>query len=170
MPVLRSSIYRDTPYWLNFVFAGQAYSASHVYTIGAGATAYLELKTDARIAHILSFTGQAEGAGPILVGVRENPTAISGTTPPTAIANMDRRSAKTPSMQVFVNPTGISGGTVIETFLIATGGGPKSAGSLAAEALEWILRPAARYVLSLLNQGSQSSSCHVSLLWCESDN
>lgn len=170
MPVLRSSIYRDTPYWLNFVFSGQAFSASHVYTIGAGQAAYLELRTDARIVHLLSFTGQTEGSGPILALVRENPTATSGTTPPTALANMDRRSAKTPAMQVFVNPTGISGGTVIETFLIATGGGPKAAGSFAAFGLEWVLKSASRYVLSFTNQGSQSSSCHVSLLWCESEN
>jgi len=170
MPAVRTLAYRNTPYWLNFVFAGRAYSASHIYTIGVGATAYLELRTGARIAHILSFTGQADGAGPILVQVRENPTLTGGTTPPTALANMDRRSTKTPTMQVFINPAGISGGTVIETFLIAMGGGPKAAGSFAAFALEWALKPGSRYALSFANQGSQNSSCYMSLVWCESDN
>lgn len=170
MPVLRSNMYRDTPYWLNSIFQGQMFTASHVYTIAAGATAYLQLSTPAKLAHIINFAGQAEGAGPILVLVRENPTLTTGSTPPTAFSNMNRRSAKTPAMQVFTNPTGVSGGTVIETFLVATGGGPKSAGSFGIPALEWVLKSSTNYSLSFQNQGSQSSSCQVSLVWYESEN
>jgi len=75
-------------------------------------------------------------------------------------------------MVCYTNPTGVTGGTAIELTLIQTGGGvlETGAGSIAIEALEWVLRPATNYVIRLHNQGTAASTINLNMVWYESEN
>jgi len=170
--MFKTEVLRQTPYWLNFLFAGQMYIASHSYTIGNGATAYVESiipPTTGKIIHLLTRGITVEGGGPITIDLYEAPTVTDGTTP-FIMSNLDRRSAKTPSWQLFSDPTGVSGGTHISTDIVSTGGGPKATGALVSGTTELIFHPSYRYVLKMTNLGSLASTVIVSYLWYESGN
>jgi len=173
MTLISSTVFRDTPYWLNFVFAGQTFNMSHIYSsVAAGASVYFQATTEGRLAHIVRLAASVQGGGPVVGYLIESPSFTAGSAPPTVVANMDRRSSKAPTMACYVNPTGVTGGTTIELTLIATGGGvlETGAGSVAIEALEWVLRPETSYVIRLHNQGTAASTINLSMVWYESSN
>lgn len=167
---IESSIMRQTPYWLNFLFVGQMYSASHKYSIAATSSAYMEsIVPSNKLIHLISRDLTVDAGGPLDVELYEAPTITDGTTPPT-IYNLDRRSSKTPSWQLFVNPTGVSGGTKLLVAQISTGGGPKSTGGLSSGVAEFILKPSTKYVLKITNTGTQTSTVVLTYTWYESGN
>jgi hypothetical protein len=173
MTPITSTTFRDTPYWLNFVFAGQTFNMSHIYSsVAAGASVYCQASTDSRLAHLVRLGASVQGGGPVVGYLIEAPAFTAGTTPPTVYANMDRRSAKTPTMVMYTNPTGVSGGVTIDMTLIPTGGGvlETGAGSIAIEALEWVFRPATTYIIRLHNQGTSASTINLNMVWYESSN
>jgi hypothetical protein len=171
--IFKTSSLRETPYWMNFLFTGQMYTASHSYTIGNGATAYVQSiipPTTGRIIHLMARNINVDGGGPITINLYENPTVTDGTTPFSAMGNCDRRSAKTPQWALYCDPTAVSGGTLLTTDIVSTGGGPKATGSLVSGAVELIFKPSAKYVLKMTNNGSIASTVIVSYLWYESGN
>ncbi|GEM_PF-5307397 len=170
METISSQIIRQTPYWLNFMLSGQMYSASNQYSIASSGVAYMQSTTPSnKLIHLISRDLTANGGGPITVELFEAPTITDGTTPPT-IYNLDRRSAKTPSWQLYTNPTGVSGGTKLLIAQISTGGGPKGSGGLSSGISEFILKPSTKYVLKMTNTGAQTSLVTLTYLWYESGN
>lgn len=167
--LIEKDISRETPYWLQFLYAGQMYIASHLYSVASGATVYVESITNAKLVHLLSRTLTVDSGGPVALSLYEAPTVTNGTSQFT-IMNCDRRSAKTPTFVLYYNPTAVSGGTLLFTDYIATGGGAKGTGSTTAGINEVVFKPNTKYVLALTNSGSQTSAVQVNYLWYESSN
>lgn len=166
---ISSSLFRDTPYWLNFLYAGQMFSWDHKFTIPSAGTVYYEVETGlSRLHHTLTRGLAVDGGGPITLRLIEAPTLTDGTLK--AANNMDRRSAKIAATKFYTNPTGVAGGTVIEEMFIPTGGGPNTSASLQAGLTERILKPNTKYVVSILNSGAQPSTVEVNILFYESVN
>lgn len=141
----------------------------HTFTIPNGASAFLQLNTYEHIFHTVARIEKFNGGSPIKVELFENPTVVNGNIPPDLIANLDRRSSKTPSVDLFVNPTGIVGGTLADLdFITSTSGlGGNSAGSLSAPDFERILKQNSKYILKYTNQGTQSTTLHLTLIFYE---
>lgn len=166
---ISSSLFRDTPYWLNFLYAGQMFSWDNKFTIPNGGTVYYEIETGlTRLHHTISRGLSVEGGGPITLKLIESPTLTDGTLK--ASHNMDRRSAKIAATKFYINPTGVTGGTIIDEMFVPTGGGPKTSASLQAGLTERVLKPNTTYAVSLKNDGSQPSIVEVNILFYESVN
>lgn len=166
---------RETLYYLNFIFNGQMFSLRTAYSIAASETVMTQFKTPAdKVIHISQRNIIADGGGPYNVQLVENPTPITNGTPmpPNVFSNMDRRSTKQASLQVFLNPTDVGGGTVIDVDYIPTGANATNKGSAVytVSDIERILKPDTNYVLSITNAGTQSGNVLFHLLQYESDN
>lgn len=165
---------RNTPYWLNFVFNGRFFKFHHRFTIVAGATANIQALIGNRLCHIVSRHISFTGSGPVQADILESPTITNGTTPPIILSNLDRRSSKVPTTQFFVNPTGVSGGILIDRDILYTPSGPGGSAvrsTTFSNALwERILKPSASTVLSLTNQGGDTVDITIDVVFYESDN
>lgn len=169
MAVITSNTFRDTPYWLNFLFEGQMFTWHNKFSIPATSTVFYEVKTDPlRLHHTFQRSLSVEGGGPITLQLIEAPTLVDGT--PIVSNNLDRRSAKTADTLFFINPTGVSGGTVIEEMFIPTGGGPNTSAALNAGLTERVLKQGTTYAVSLTNDGAQASTVEVNIIYYESGN
>lgn len=171
---ISSSSFRATPYWLNFVFTGQFFTVHHRYTIAAGGTAYLQAKTNSRLFHTVARSMNFDGTGPVVVDAIESPTITDGTTPPDVVSNLDRRSSKTPTTQIFVDPTGVSGGTLIDRdVLFSTGGGffgGNATGTFVSANWERVLKQSDSTILAINNTGGDTVDFIVSIVFYESGN
>lgn len=153
MANISSFVNNQRPYWLQFVFTGQAFDLAHRFTILAGATAFHQFKTGNTIAHIIStFTSwQGNNVGPLTRDILENPTITDGTTPPQLSANLDRRSSKVGQAQYFVDPTGVSGGTLVSRNVVH-GGENKVSVAPAGAVFELVLKPNTDYAIRFINE------------------
>lgn len=167
--MIEKIISRETPYWLQFLYAGEMFTASRLYSVAAASTAYVQSITHAKLIHLLARTLSVDGGGPITLALYEAPTVTDGTLQFTKM-NCDRRSAKVSTFDLFYNPTAVSGGTLLFTDYVATGGGPKSTGSTTAGINEVVFKPNTKYVLALTNTGTQTSAIQINYLWYESSN
>jgi hypothetical protein len=160
---------RATPYLSQHMYDGELYSQTVVATIAAGASAYIQNKVGSRIFHTISREHTFDGGGPFLVTVTEAPTVTDGTIEIFAV-NMNRASAKTHSAQFFVNPTAISGGTLIDTiYMPATGTGGNTTG-FGGEGNERNLKINTDYILAVTNNGTQASTLWTRIIFFESGN
>lgn len=162
-------IVQDTPYNTKFLFDGDLYVLSSVRSIGSGATVYIQGKFGAdKIFHTVSREHTFDGGGPFTVDLLESPTLTDGTTAATA-HNMNRQSSQTHEAQFFSDPTGISGGTIIETLFIPGGGtGSNTVGST-IQGVERILKKNTSYVIRIANAGG-ASTFYTKVLFYESSN
>lgn len=171
MGFLQDTTNNPRTYWMQFLFNGQMHRLSHTYTINPAATVYMEgIVPAGKLIHIFSRNMSVAAGGPITVDLIEAPTITDGTTPPTVVSNLDRRSAKTPALINYVDPTAVSGGTLIDRDYVATTGGPNSATSISAGATERILKPSTKYVITMTNTGAQASTFNIGIVWYESGN
>lgn len=171
MAFLQESTNNPRTYWMQFLFNGQMYRTSHTFSIPTATSVYIEGITPAnKLVHIFSRSMSVAGGGPIIVDLIEAPTVTNGTTPPTVTSNLDRRSAKTPSFIQYVDPTAISGGTLIDRDYLATTNGPNSAAALTPGTTERILKPSTKYIIQMNNTGSQTSTFNLGIVWYESGN
>jgi hypothetical protein len=169
--VIGSSTNNPRTYWMQYLFNGQMFKFGHTYSIASLGTAYMQgIVPAGKLIHIFSRTMDVEGGGPVTCSLYEAPTITDGTTPPDITSNLDRRSAKTPTFLNYINPTGVSGGTLIDRDVIPTGGGPKTTASFVSGATERILKPSTKYCLVFYNGGTQTSSFTINITWYESGN
>jgi hypothetical protein len=172
MPLMETSITNQRPYWLQFLFAGQAYNISHRFSVADGATANHQLKTGANVTHVISsfIAWQGNNVGPVVFDMLENPTTITnGTLLPDAFSNLDRRSAKTSSVSYFTNPTAITGGTLIDR--VAVYGGDSKVSSLPSKAVfETLLKASEDYVVRFTNNTGGTADIYVNIQFYESGN
>lgn len=168
--MIGSSVFRESDYWLNFLFAGQMFEWNYKFSVGAGATVYYEGITGTdHLIHILLSKVSVEGGGPYRVNLYEAPTVTDGTIPQPAY-NLNRRSAKLLDGIIYINPTAVSGGTLLERLLIPTGGGPNTAASLKPGIAERILKTNTKYVVSITNSGLSAGTAMINNLLYHSGN
>lgn len=166
-------LFRNTPYWLNFIVDGKGYKTSFRTTVAGGATANIfQARTPPEtLIHILSRTMTFQSGGPFIVELIEAPTTITDGAPYLRKVNQDRRSGRTAELLCFTNPTGITGGNVIDDqFVNTSGSGSNAAGAAGAEGFERILRPNTNYILRVQNTGGNTATVHLDIIWYESDN
>lgn len=186
---LSSSPFRSTPYWLNFVFSGQAYMAWATKTVvSGGGTSFIVIRTPAlgpsgRLAHFLQFQFSFFGGGPLQIDYFENPVVtVAGTPFPidpvgagsaTGISNWDRRweGIRPPTTTFEDNPTvNLAAANHIRRFFIPASG-PNAAAGGAAFNLERVLQPSQIYAIRFTNQGSQNiDNLFAEMIWYESGN
>lgn len=165
---LTSYQFRNQPYWLGFVFAGQAFTVSYRCTIEPGDSLYMQISTGKdTITHITNRTvaSQAEQLGIKLI---ENPCFIPGIKEVPAI-NLDGRSRIQAATSFYADAFGACGGTVLEESMI-----PKCAlyGGFPVESTlyERILQYDRNYILEITNEGFRPNITVVNMAFYESEN
>lgn len=170
---IQTSTFRDTPYWLNFIFSGQMFSWYYKFTIAGGATQYIEVRPDpnGRLIHEIYRAVNVLGGGPYDLIEYEDPTFDAGTTEVPTL-NIDRRSAKTSTTTIYSDPTNVSGGTQIrEDFITSTTqGNRQGTGTLGNAGFERILNPNSTYIIAITNDGSEEGEVLINTIFYESGN
>ena len=164
---------RSTPYILNFIFSGNVQNIFQQFTVANGATAYIQIQTPPDLfTHIITrqHLVSSNGTGAAQFDLLEAPTLTDGTTPVTVNANSNRLSAKNTIPNIFNDPTGVTGGTLIARD-IGYGTGNKSANIVGAlDSLERILLKDTDYVLALTNNTGQSAVIATNMVIYTSSN
>lgn len=146
------------------IHQGGAFTTATKYTVANAASAYLEIivPADAYV-HFKPITMQSDGPK-ILVQLIEAPTITTGLTGVTPV-NRRRIGTPTPSLVTFhSNPTGVSGGTIIDQDYIGGGtgaGGSSVSGGMATNDNEWVLKQATTYVVKIANNGTAPADVNL---------
>lgn len=154
-----------------YIHEGYAFSYCHLFTIAAGAQAFLEILTPPAGTYIHFKPVSIQTDGPkILVQLVEAPTV---GTPGTPVVPLNRRRVGTPSVATTVmrvGPASVSGGVVLDQFYVGggTGSGANavSGGSASADN-EWVLAPDTLYHLEITNNGSASAGVNLMTFFYE---
>lgn len=169
---IQSNLFRNTPYFLNFIFNGQMWTFRHRLSIAGNTTVdAIQVKTGSpKLIHAFQRTMTVEGGGPYVISLVEAPATITDGTLLTTNHNMDRRSTKTSQLQYFSNPTNVTGGIIIDEDFVPTGSGPKATGSFAGSGVERVLKVNTTYVLRVQNQSSNAGTFQFNILTYDSGN
>ena len=170
------SILRNTPYTYQFHATGQVYHSW--YEIGAiasgGGTAYIELRqTGSNIVHILDYVLKSNSTNieiKIYRGASFDPGTVRATWEP-----YNHRIIKSPSLEVYQDPTNIDLTGAEETFK-SKGYGPAQGGQVSfsdiapSSFLEEILAENEDYLIEIQNNGSSEREAFLHVAWYESGN
>jgi hypothetical protein len=144
---------------------GIIFIASHEYNVNDGATVNMQFKTGAIGGRVIARIATAVG-GPFRITFTEAPTVTDGTSPVAAI-NTNRTHTGAAQMQIFSNPTSISGGTQIAVDLLPGTGPPSRLGASAIREEGFQLKPSTSYVARVENLSNQAHRIALSLGWRE---
>lgn len=106
----KQNSFRQTPYWLQFLFFGQAFQAIHSTTFSGTKNFQLKTGTD-NIIHLLNRSIRVHQPD-VTISLIENPTLTNGSTEINSF-NLDRQLTKSPDLTIYTDPSGISGGTTL---------------------------------------------------------
>jgi hypothetical protein len=165
---MEQTIFRNTPYWLNFLFAGLAFTAEINSSItGNGTVKYFEFITpDDFLHHIIGCEAVSDATADLVIELIEAPTITDGTIQVAPI-NMDRRKSKQAKTIFYSNPTAVSGGTVIKTSFL---GGGKTMADSAYATTEILLKKATKYVIKVTSLGTGTTNFYIKNIFYESSN
>lgn len=166
---LSSYQFRGQPYWLGFVFAGQAFTISHRENILAGKSINIQITTgEETITHVTNRTiiSQGEQLGIKLI---KNPYFMRGSKQ-IPVINLDDRSRIEAATSFYSNASNVYGGTVMEEsfiprFAFTQGGSP-----VESTLFERILQYNSNYILSITNEGFYPTNVLVNMAFYESGN
>jgi hypothetical protein len=165
---LTSYQFRNQPYWLGFLFAGQAFTVSYRSTIKPGNSLYIQISTGKdTMTHVTNrtVTSHVEQLGIKLI---ENPWFTAGSKQIPAI-NLDGRSKIQASTSFYADASDVHGGTVLEEGMIPRcafyGGSP-----VESTLYERILQYDTNYILAITNEGFYPNSTVVNMAFYESGN
>lgn len=165
---LTSYQFRNQPYWLGFLFAGQAFTVSYRSRIEPGNSLYIQISTGKdTITHMTNrtVTSQFEQLGIKLI---ENPWLIAGSKQ-IPVINLDGRSKIQAATSFYSDASTVYGGTILEESMIPRcafyGGYP-----VESTLYERILQYDTNYILAITNEGFYSNSIVVNMASYESGN
>lgn len=165
---LTSYQFRNQPYGLGFVFAGQAFTVSYRSTIKPGNSLYIQISTGKNtITHITDriITSQVEQLGIKLI---ENPCFIPGSKQIPTV-NLDGRSKILAATSFYSDASDVYGGTILEESMIPRcafyGGSP-----VESTLYERILQYDTNYILAITNEGFYPNSTVINMAFYESGN
>jgi hypothetical protein len=166
---LTSIPFSNMPYWLGFVFAGQAFTLSHRTTIPPGQSLNIQITTGKdTITHITNrrIVSQSEQLG---IKLLKNPGFTPGNKrlPP---INLDDRSKIQAATSFYVNPVNIYGGTVLEETMIPRYAFTQGGTPIESTSYERILQFDTNYILSIQNEGYYPTSIALNMAFYESGN
>ena len=166
---LTSYQFRGQPYWLGFVFAGQAFSISYRSVIPPYGCLNLQITTgEDTITHITSRTivSQCEQLGIRLI---KSPHFTPGTVRIPAI-NLDDRSGIQAATSFYADASRIWGGAILEEGMIPRLAFSQGGAPVEAALFERILNYHTNYILSITNEGFYPTGVLVSMAFYESGN
>jgi hypothetical protein len=166
---LTSIPFSNMPYWLGFVFAGQAFTLSHRATIPPGQRLNIQISTGKEtIAHI---TDRRIVSGSEQLGIKllKNPRFTHGNRKLPA-TNLDDRSKIQAATSFYINPSNISGGTVMEETMIPRYAFTQGGTPIESTSFERILQFDSHYILSIKNEGFYPTNIALNLAFYESGN
>jgi hypothetical protein len=166
---LTSIPFSNMPYWLGFVFAGQAFTISHRATIPPGQSLNLQITTGKdTITHI---TNRRIVSGSEQLGIKllKNPRFSHGNRKLPAI-NLDDRSKIQAATSFYLNPSNIHGGTVMEEMLIPRYAFSQGGNPIESTSYERILQLDSNYILIIQNEGFYPTNVAINMAFYESGN
>lgn len=166
---LTSYQFRGQPYWLGFVFAGQAFTISHREIIPAGGSLNLQISTGKdTITHITNRTiiSQGEQLGIKLI---KAPSFIPGNNQ-LPVINLDDRSAIQAATSFYSDASYVYGGTVMEESMIPRYAFTQGGSPVESALFERILQYGTNYILSITNEGFYPTNILVNMAFYESGN
>lgn len=151
------------------IHKGLAYNLNVYSTVTAGTPKYCQFKTGVGYIHLKQKT-IVDGADILLCSFIEAPTVTNGSTV-VPNYNRNRNSSNISTMVVYSDPTGISGGTILEyDYLFGADnalGGAQAASTPSEMSLEWVLKPNTSYIYKLENLGDGTATFLAKLMWYE---
>lgn len=166
---LTSIRFSNMPYWLGFVFAGQAFTLSHRTTISAGQSLNIQITTAKdTITHITDrrIVSQSEQLG---IKLLKNPGFHPGNIKLPTV-NLDDRSKIQAATSFYVNAANIYGGTVMEETMIPRYAYSQGSTPIESTFYERVLQSDSHYVLSIHNEGYYPTNIALNLAFYESGN
>jgi len=166
---LTSYQFRNQPYWLGFVFAGQAFTISYREIIPPRSSLNIQISTGKEtITHITNQTivSQGEQLGIKLI---KSPYFEPGNKQIQAI-NMDGRSKIQAATSFYSNAANIKGGTVLEENMIPRFAFTQGGTPIESKLYERILQYDTNYILVIKNEGYYPTNALVSMAFYESGN
>lgn len=166
---LTSYQFRNQPYGLGFVFAGQAFTLSYRSLIPVGGSLNIQITTgEDTITHITDrrIISQSEQLGIKLI---KNPRFTPGNRK-IATSNLDDRSKIQAATTFYANTTNILGGTIMEETMIPRFAFTQGGSAIESTTYERILQYQNNYILSIQNEGYYPTNVAVNLAFYESGN
>ena len=161
--------YRSVTTDHDLIHQGKAFTTVNKFTIASAASAYLEMIIPAgAYVHFKPVAMQSDGPK-ITIQLIEAPTITTGST---AVTPANRRRIGTPAISTVTvksNPTGVSGGTVLDQDYIGggTGNAQTTSGGASQNDNEWVLKAGTTYVIKVTNGGSGSADVNIKTFWYE---
>jgi hypothetical protein len=155
--------FRETPYNLQFVFAGAMHEWSYNSTFGAG-TRDWELRTPP--SKTVHFTNRIilTSSTTMAFQLWENATMATQGSSALKMFNVNRVSSSTTKMKIFRNSTFTGTGTNIEDIQLVAGD------AYVQKAPEIILKSDTIYLMRTINTGAVSSVVNFQFVWYEPSN
>lgn len=166
---LTSYQFRNQPYWLGFVFAGQAFTFSRREIISAGRSLNIQISTGKdTITHVTNRTivSQSEQLGIKLI---KSPHFVPGSKRIEAV-NLDDRSKIQAATSFYSDASNLYGGTIMEESMIPRFAFTQGGSPVESVLYERILQYSTNYILSITNEGFYPTNVSVSMAFYESGN
>jgi len=166
---LTSYQFRNQPYWLGFVFAGQAFTVSYRENLAPGKSLNIQISTGKdTITHVTNRTivSQSEQLGIKLI---KSPGFMSGSKR-IQVSNLDDRSRIQAATTFYADASNIYGGIVMEESMIPRFAFTQGGYPVESELYERILQYDTNYILTITNEGIYPTNVLVNMAFYESGN
>ena len=161
--------FRNQPYWLGFVFAGQAFTISYRENIPAGDSLNIQITTGLEtITHLTDMMIVSQDQQ-LSIKLIKNPYFIPGNIRIPAI-NLDDRSMIEAATSFYSNASNVYGGTVMEEGMIPRFAFTQGGSPIWSNLFERILRYNSNYIFTIENEGFCPTDILVSIAFYESGN
>jgi len=145
------------------IHQGNAYRTASYFPIGANEIKYFQFKTWAKSIHFKQIT-LIDWMSSFLCEMLESPT-VTDWTVTMPIYNANRNSVNVSTVTIYSDPTGVSGGEVINIeYLPASNQSPTASGW---NSIEYVLKSNASYVFRLTNLSNSAWNLLNKCFWYE---
>ncbi|EPY2274810.1 hypothetical protein ACXAUS_003720 [Clostridium sporogenes] len=161
--------FRNQPYWLGFVFAGQAFTVSCRKIVLPGKSLNIQISTGKNtITHIKDqrIISQGEQLGIKLI---KNPKFTPGTKK-IPVINLDDRSKIKADTSFYYDASSIQDGIILEENLIPRFSFSQGGTPIESASFERILQYDTNYILQIKNEGFCSTNVMLNMAFYESGN
>jgi hypothetical protein len=166
---LTSIPFSNMPYWLGFVFAGQAFTLSHRATIPPGQSLNIQITTSKDTITHITDRRIVSGSEQLGIKLLKNPGFTHGNRKLPTI-NLDDRSKIQAATSFYKNPSNINGGTVMEETMIPRYAISQGSNPIESTSYERILQFDSNYILIIQNEGFYPTNVAVNMAFYESGN
>lgn len=166
---LTSLRFSNMPYWLGFVFAGQAFTLSHRTTLPAGQSLILQISTAKDIITHLTDRRIISQSEPLGIMLLKDSSFQPGRKKLKPI-NLDDRSKIKAATSFYVNAYNIYGGTVMEETMVPKNAFSQGSAPIESNFYERVLKSDSHYLLIIRNEGLNPTNVALNLAFYESGN